>query len=424
MTVARGAGSAFGAFVYVDGDLCAERVPLASLAAQFGTPCFVYSRAALENAWREFDAAFAALPHLVCYAVKANANLGVLDIFARLGSGFDIVSGGELARVNAAGGDPRRVVFSGVGKTETEIETAIAADILCFNVESSSELSMIADVAKRLGRVAPISFRVNPHVDPRTHPYIATGLKQSKFGVDIGDAAALYRRAATLPSIAVIGIDIHIGSQITDLAPYREAVEKMLSLVDALAVDGISLAHVDVGGGLGIRYRDETPAPLGEYASMLLKLFRGRRETLLLEPGRRLVGDAGVLLTRVLYLKMGDAKNFAIVDAAMNDLVRPSLYDAWHAVDAVRPRAAEPRRWDIVGPVCESGDFLALDRTLSLCEGDLLAIRTTGAYAMTMSSNYNARPRAPEVIVDGADVHIVRRRERIDELFAPESRLP
>ena len=413
-----------GAFAYVNDELHAERVPLSSIAAQFGTPCFVYSRAALEGAWREFDAAFAALPHLVCYAVKANANLAVLDVFARLRSGFDIVSAGELARVVAAGGDPRKVVFSGVGKTEAEMETALAADILCFNVESAPELTLLAAVADRMGRIAPVSFRVNPDVDPGTHPYIATGLRESKFGIGIEEAPALYRHAATLPSIAVRGVDLHIGSQITELAPYRQAVEKMLSLVDALAASGIALTHIDVGGGLGIRYRDETPVPIAEYAAMLSALFRGRRETLLLEPGRRLTGDAGVLLTRVLYLKTGQTKNFAIVDAAMNDLIRPSLYNAWHAVDPVRPRSTEPRRWDIVGPVCESGDFLALDRSLALHEDDLLAIRSTGAYAMTMSSNYNARPRACELIVDSESVHVARRRERIDELFATESRLP
>jgi diaminopimelate decarboxylase len=417
-------GPSQGAFAYVNGELHAERVPLSSIAAQFGTPCFVYSRAALEGAWREFDAAFAALPHLVCYAVKANANLGVLDVFARLRSGFDIVSAGELARVVAAGGDPRHVVFSGVGKTAAEMETALAADILCFNVESAPELSLLAAVADRMGRVAPVSFRVNPDVDPGTHPYIATGLRESKFGIAIEEAPALYRHAATLPSIAVRGVDLHIGSQISELAPYRQAVEKMLSLVDALAAGGIALTHIDVGGGLGIRYRDETPVPVAEYATMLAELFRGRRETLLLEPGRRLTGDAGVLLTRVLYLKTGHTKSFAVVDAAMNDLIRPSLYNAWHAVDPVRPRATEPRRWDIVGPVCESGDFLALDRSLALHEDDLLAIRSTGAYAMTMSSNYNARPRACELIVDGESTHVARRRERIDELFATESRLP
>ena len=411
-------------FPFVDGELCAEGLPLGAIAQRFGTPCFVYSRAALEGAWRAFDSAFAGVPHLVCYAMKANSSLAILDLFARLGSGFDIVSGGELARVVAAGGDPAKVVFSGVGKTDAEMETALAAGILCFNVESASELAHLSAVAARMGKVAPVSFRVNPDVDPRTHPYISTGLKESKFGVAFADAPALYRHAATLPGIAVHGIDIHIGSQITELEPYREATRKILDLVDALGAAGIPLAHVDVGGGLGIRYRDERPVPLPDYAAMLTGLFRGRRERMVFEPGRRLVGDAGILLTRVLYLKDGTPKRFAIVDAAMNDLLRPSLYGAWHAVDAVRPRAGAPLAWDIVGPVCESGDFLALDRPLVLAEGDLLAVRAAGAYAMAMSSNYNARPRAAEVIVDGETMHLARRRERVDELFSAELRLP
>ena len=412
------------AFVHRDGELCAERVPLSEIAARFGTPCYVYSRAALESAWREFDAAFAAIPHLVCYAMKANPNLAVLDLFARLGSGFDIVSGGELARVLAAGGDPAKVVFSGVGKSEGEMAAALAAGILCFNVESASELTRLDAVAGRAGRIAPVSFRVNPDVDPMTHPYIATGLKESKFGIAFADAPGLYRHAATLPNIAVHGLDIHIGSQITELAPYREAAQKVLALVDHLAADGIPLAHIDLGGGLGIRYRDETPVPLADYAAMVIGLFQGRREKLLFEPGRRLVGDAGVLLTRVEYLKPGDPKSFAIVDAAMNDLLRPALYDAWHPVTTVRPHGGQEYRWDIVGPVCESGDFLARDRSLALVEGDLLAIGAAGAYGMAMSSNYNARPRACEVVVDDSSVHLVRRREHVDALFAAESLLP
>jgi len=412
------------AFAHRDGELCAERVPLSEIAARFGTPCYVYSRAALESAWREFDAAFVSVPHLVCYAMKANPNLAVLDLFARLGSGFDIVSGGELARVLAAGGDPAKVVFSGVGKTQTEMAAALGAGILCFNVESASELTRLDAVAERAGHVAPVSFRVNPDVDPLTHPYISTGLKESKFGIAFADAPALYRRAAALPNIAVHGLDIHIGSQITELAPYREAVEKVLELVDRLAADGIVLAHIDLGGGLGIRYRDETPVPLADYAAMIRGLFAGRREKLILEPGRHLVGDAGVLLTRVEYLKPGNPKSFAIVDAAMNDLLRPALYDAWHPVMAVRPRPGPEVRWDIVGPVCESGDFLARDRSLALAEGDLLAIGAAGAYGMAMSSNYNARPRACEVVVDDSTVHLVRRREHAHELFATESRLP
>ena len=326
------------AFVTRNGELHAEGVPLSHIADQHGTPCFVYSRAALESNFRAFDDALRGIPHLVCYAMKANSNLAVLNLFARMGGGFDIVSGGELARVIAAGGDPRRVVFSGVGKTADEIRAALSAGIHCFNVESESELLLLAATAAAAGARAPVSFRVNPDVDPRTHPYISTGLKESKFGVDFDSALPLYRRAARMPSIEIRGIDIHIGSQITELDPYREAAGKVLALVDLLAAEGIALAHVDLGGGLGIRYRDESPVALADYAAMLAALFRGRRETLILEPGRRLVGDAGVLLTRVTYLKRGGARDFAIVDAAMNDLLRPALYDAWHPVAAVRPR--------------------------------------------------------------------------------------
>jgi diaminopimelate decarboxylase len=411
-------------FVYAGGELHAEKVPLTALADRCGTPCYVYSRAAIEAAYRAFHEAFAGLRYLVCYAVKANGNLAVLDVLARLGSGFDIVSAGELARVQAAGGDVARTVFSGVGKTADEMAAALAADILCFNVESAAELELLAQVAARAGRRARVSFRVNPDVDPLTHPYISTGLKENKFGVPIGEAETLYRRAASLPSIAVTGIDMHIGSQITDLAPYRDAAVKVLALADTLARDGIHLEHVDLGGGLGVRYRDEQPVPLADYAHMLRTLMEARREKLILEPGRRLVADAGVLLTRVIYLKPGPARGFAIVDAAMNDLLRPSLYEAWHAIDAVRPRADPPARWDIVGPVCESADFLGHDRSLALAQGDLLVVRTAGAYGMAMSSNYNARPRACEVVVDGDAVHVVRERERIDDLFASESRLP
>ena len=412
------------AFVYKDGELHAENVPLSAIAAQYGTPCYVYSRASLVNAYREYDEAFAGVDHLVCYALKANSNLAILSLFARLGSGFDIVSGGELARVLAAGGDPRRIVFSGVGKREAEMREALDAGILCFNVESEEELERLDAVAAAAGKRAPISFRVNPDVDPKTHPYIATGLKHSKFGVAFDDARRLYRRAASMPHVAVHGIDMHIGSQITELEPYREAVAKVLDLVDALRGDGIALSHVDLGGGLGIRYRDEHPVRLSEYAEMVRDLFAGRPERLLFEPGRRLVGPAGVLLTKVEFLKPGDGRNFAIVDAAMNDLLRPSLYDAWHPVDAVRPRTGKVEEWDIVGPICESGDFLAHGRHLALASGDLLAIGVAGAYGFAMSSNYNSRPRACEVIVDDSRTHLVRRREDIADALRHESMLP
>jgi diaminopimelate decarboxylase len=412
------------AFARINGELWVERVALADIAARFGTPCFVYSRAALDEAWTEFDTAFAGVPHLVCYAMKANSNLAVLNVFARRGSGFDIVSGGELARVLAAGGDPAKVVFSGVGKTEVEMEAAIRAGILCFNVESATELETLNSVAGRVGKTAPVSFRVNPDVDPKTHPYISTGLKETKFGVAFAAARPLYARAVALPHIAVRGIDIHIGSQISDVAPLREAAIKVRELVEALGADGIALQHIDLGGGLGIRYEDEIPLPVADYAAMLREVFRGRSETLLLEPGRRLVGDAGVMLTRVTYIKTGPDRNFAIVDAAMNDLIRPVLYNAWHAVEPACLRDESTRRYQVVGPVCESADFLAHDRDLAIRDGDLLAVRAAGAYAFVMSSNYNSRPRACEVIVDGDHVHLARPRETVAELFARESTLP
>jgi diaminopimelate decarboxylase len=411
-------------FTRIDGELHVEHVPAAEIAARFGTPCFVYSRAALEGNYRAFDGAFSGLPHLTCYAMKANSNLAVLALFARLGSGFDIVSGGELARVLASGGDPAKVVFSGVGKTEQEMRTALEAGILCFNVESAPELARLESVARRLDRRAPVSFRVNPDVDAGTHPYISTGLKENKFGVDIAAAPALYRQAAAMPAIEVVGVDMHIGSQIVEASPYEAAIARVLALVDDLAAQGIALAHVDLGGGLGIRYRDESPLAISDYARTVGRLFAGRRERLLFEPGRRLVGDAGILLTRVEYLKTGGARDFAIVDAAMNDLIRPALYDAWHPVEPVRARAGPARMWQVVGPVCESADFLARDRELALEPGDLLSIGAAGAYAMAMSSNYNSRPRAAEVLVDGARAHLVRNRERIEALFADESVLP
>jgi diaminopimelate decarboxylase len=405
-----------------DGALRVEGVSLPDIATRYGTPCFVYSRAALEAAFREFDQSFAGVPHLICYALKANSNLAVLDVFGRMGSGFDVVSGGELARVVAAGGDPGKVVFSGVGKTEDELRQGLELGIRCFNVESASELERLSRLAGSLGKIAPVSVRVNPDVDPRTHPHISTGLKETKFGVPFEDALPVYLRATSLPGIHVCGIGMHIGSQITELEPLREAATKLLALVDRLAGAGIRLEHIDLGGGLGIRYRDETPVALRDYAAMIGVLFRGRPESLLLEPGRRLTGNAGLLLTQVSYLKPGAERNFAIVDAAMNDLLRPALYDAWHEVQPVRRSGEPPRLWQIVGPVCESADFLALDRELALAEGDLIAVLSAGAYGMSMSSNYNSRPRAAEVLVDGDTAYLVRERETIAELFAHESR--
>ena len=412
------------AFDYRGGVFAAEGVSLADVAGRYGTPCFVYSRAALEGAFRQFDAAFGEAPHLVCYAVKANPNLALLNLLARLGSGFDIVSGGELARVIAAGGDPGKIVFSGVGKTIAEMHRGLELGIHCFNVESTSELDHLDAVAGQAGKRAPVSIRVNPEVDPGTHPYISTGLKETKFGVALDDALALYRRAAGLANVEVRGIDMHIGSQIEGLDPHLEAAAKMLALVDRLSAEGIRLEHIDFGGGIGIRYRDEETVDPNQYALAVRRLLGSRPLKLLFEPGRFLVGNAGVLLTRVSYLKPGPSRNFAIVDAAMNDLLRPALYDAWHEVRPVVPRTLAEQLWQVVGPVCESADFLARDRMLALVEGDLLAILSAGAYAMAMSSNYNSRARAAEVIVDGEKVHLVRPRETIEELFAHESLMP
>ena len=411
-------------FSYSNGELHAEEVPLSRIGAQFGTPCYVYSRAALTRAWRDFDSAFAGRDHLLCYAVKANPSLGVLDVFARLGSGFDIVSGGELARVIAAGGDPRKVVFSGVGKTAAEMRQALQAGILCFNVESAPELELLSRVAGEMGMTAPVSLRVNPDVDAKTHPYIATGLKENKFGVAWTDALSIYRRARELPHLRIDGIDCHIGSQLTEVAPFIAALERVLTLVDALAGDGITIHHLDLGGGLGIRYQDETPPAVIEYAQALLKALGNRPQRLLFEPGRLLTGNAGVLLSTVLYLKPGQDKNFAIVDAAMNDLMRPALYEAWHDVLPLRQTPAGGTAYDIVGPVCESGDFLARDRQLSVNPGDLIAIASAGAYGMSMSSNYNTRPRAAEIMVDGGRMHVIRDRETVAMLITNEHRLP
>ena len=406
------------------GVLHVEDVPLNILAEQFGTPCYLYSRAMLEHAYRAYDQALAAHPHQVCYAVKANSSLAILNLFARLGAGFDIVSGGELARVLAAGGDPAKVVFSGVGKTSAEMRAALQAGIHCFNVESESELARLNRVAGELGQTAAISLRVNPNVDAKTHPYISTGLKDNKFGIAHDQALRVYREAAQMPNLRVVGIDCHIGSQLIELAPFGEALDRVLELVASLQAAGIKLQHIDVGGGVGIRYRDETPPALDDYARILLDRMRGRPEKLIVEPGRSLVGNAGWLLTRVEYLKHGENKDFAIVDAAMNDLMRPALYDAWHDILPVQDRHAEARSYAIVGPVCESGDFLGHDRSLALAENDLLVICSTGAYGMSMSSNYNTRPRAAEVMLDGAQVHLIHARERVEDLLAQETLLP
>jgi diaminopimelate decarboxylase len=411
----------------VDGQLHLESVPLAEIARTYGTPCYVYSRCALENAYRSYLDALAGRDALICYAVKANSNLAILNLFARLGAGFDIVSGGELARVLASGGDLGKVVFSGVGKTRAEMREALAAGIYCFNVESASELEHLNGVAVELARRAPIALRVNPDVDPKTHPYIATGLKSSKFGVAIGDALALYRRAHELPGIAIRGLACHIGSQLLDPAPIAEAAAKIVELADALGRDGIALEHLDLGGGKGIQYRADEPVPqTADYLAPLLAALAGRGERLLFEPGRSLVGEAGLLLTRVETVKSGGEKNFAVVDAAMNDLARPALYDAWHDIVAVAaPADGETASiYDIVGPVCESGDFLGHGRRLSLAEGQLLAVLGAGAYGMAMSSNYNSRPRAAEILVSGAHADLIRRRETVEQLFALESSLP
>lgn len=404
----------------INGRLHLEDVALDALAERFGTPLYVYSRQALEMAYQNYARAFADTPHLICYAVKANSSLAILNLFARLGAGFDIVSGGELARVLAAGGDPGKVVFSGVGKTADEMRAALDADILCFNVESVSELHRLDRVAGEAGKVAPVSFRVNPDVDPKTHPYISTGLKENKFGVPISDAPALYRLAASLPNLEITGIDCHIGSQLTDLSPLADAAERVLALVDTLAAEGIVLHHIDLGGGVGIRYRDETPPDLAAYGRELATRFASRPEKLLLEPGRSLVGNAGLLLTRVEYLKPGEGKNFAIVDAAMNDLMRPALYEAYHDIVAVNQREAPARRYDIVGPICETGDFLGFARDLAIEEGDLLALLSAGAYGMSMASNYNSRPRAAEILVDKNEIYIIRDRETQDAMMAGE----
>jgi diaminopimelate decarboxylase len=412
------------AFNYRDGELFAEGVALSAIAERFGTPTYVYSRAHIEAQYRAYADALSGMPHLVCYAVKANSNLGVLNVLARLGAGFDIVSRGELERVLAAGGQADKIVFSGVGKTRDDMRRALEVGVHCFNVESTDELERLQVVAAEMGVRAPVSLRVNPDVDAGTHPYISTGLKENKFGIAIADAEDVYIRAAQLPNLDVIGVDCHIGSQLTTLSPFVDALDRLLDLVDRLGDCGILLKHIDLGGGLGVRYRDEEPPLAGEYIKAVRDRLDGRDLALMFEPGRFIVANAGVLLTRVEYLKHTEHKDFAIVDAAMNDLIRPALYQAWMDVTAVRPRDNTKRTYDIVGPICETGDFLAKERELALAEGDLLAVHSAGAYGFVMSSNYNTRGRTAEVLVDGEQAFEVRRRETVTELFAGESLLP
>lgn len=412
-------------FDYRDGLLHAEQVPLDEIARRFGTPCYVYSSAAIAAAYREYADALRGCDALVCYSVKANSNLAILALLAKLGAGFDIVSGGELARVIAAGGDPRRTLFSGVGKRDDEIAFALTSAIACLNVESEGELERVAAVARRLGRRAPVALRVNPDIDARTHPYISTGLRENKFGVPHADAERLYARAAAMAELEVVGIGCHVGSLLADPAPYVAAVERLVALVDRLERAGIRLRHIDVGGGIGIRYRDEPQQPIGSFVAGALRVLGERKLKVVCDPGRSLVGNAGLLLARIEHVKLGASKNFVIVDAAMNDLIRPALYGAWHEVRAVRqPESASAGAvYDVVGPVCESGDFLAKDRRLAPREGGLLALMSAGAYGMTMSSNYNSRPRPAEVLVSGGEAHLVRSRETVEQLFALE-RIP
>ena len=411
-------------FEYRNNQLFAEEVNLSEIAREHGTPAYVYSKATFERHWMAFDNAFGAHPHLICYAVKANSNLAVLNVLANLGSGFDIVSIGELERVLKAGGEAAKIVFSGVGKKPDEIRRALEVGIRCFNVESESELQVINDIASDMGKVAPISIRVNPNVDAKTHPYISTGLKENKFGIAHENALGVYQQAQAMQNIAVHGIDCHIGSQLTEIEPFVDALKRVLELVDQLHEMGIELKHIDLGGGLGIRYQNETPPLPAEQIQALLAGLGDRGVEILIEPGRAIAANAGVLLTEVLYLKHSEVKNFAIIDAAMNDLMRPALYSAWQEIVALQPREGEEKDYDLVGPVCETGDFLGKDRKLNLQAGDLLAVKSAGAYGFTMSSNYNSRPRAAEIMVDGDKTHVIRQRETLDQLLQGESILP
>jgi len=411
-------------FEYRNNQLFAEDVNLSDIARQHGTPAYVYSRATFERHWRAFDKAFGAKRHLICYAVKANSNIAILNVLARLGSGFDIVSIGELERVLKSGGKAANVVFSGVGKKPNEIRRALEVGIRCFNVESQAELLVINEIAAEMAKVAPISLRVNPNVDAQTHPYISTGLKENKFGIAHDQALQVYQQAGSLSNIVVHGIDCHIGSQLTQITPFVDALKRVLELVDKLKEHGIELQHLDLGGGLGIRYRDEMPPAPAEQIAALLAELGDRDVEILIEPGRAIAGNAGVLLTEVLYLKHTDEKNFAIIDAAMNDLMRPALYGAWQEIVALEPKSGDMKIYDLVGPVCETGDFLGKDRQLNLAAGDYLAVKSAGAYGFTMSSNYNTRPRAVEVMVDGESAHVIRQRENLEQMLEGESILP
>lgn len=409
----------------VASELHCENITASYIARRFGTPAYVYSRAALTANFLAYQQALAGIDHQICYAVKANSNIAVLNILARLGAGFDIVSGGELERVLAAGGDATKVVFSGVAKTRAEMQRALEVGIGCFNVESAAELDRLNEVAAGIGKIAPISLRVNPDVDANTHPYISTGLKQNKFGIAIEDAAGLYRKAAGLKNLKIIGVDCHIGSQLTQIAPFLDALDRVLALVDELAAANIHIEHLDLGGGLGVRYRDETPPTPADYIGAVLKRLGNRKLKLAFEPGRSIVANAGILLTQVEYLKSTAEKEFAIVDAAMNDLLRPALYSAWMRIEAALPRKdVATKHYDIVGPVCETGDFLGKDRELALAEGDLLAVFGAGAYGFSMSSNYNTRGRACELMVDGSDVYVIRARETVADQLRGESLVP
>lgn len=412
-------------FPYRSNQLFAEDVAVSDIAEQFGTPCYVYSRGALEAAFTQYTTALEGAPHLICYAVKANSNLAVLSVLAKLGAGFDIVSKGELERVIAAGGDPEKIVFSGVGKKPDEMARALELEILCFNLESADELEVLSQVAAELGKTACISVRVNPDVDAKTHPYISTGLRENKFGIAVDRAVAVYQRAAELPHIEVVGLDCHIGSQLTEMTPFIDALHRLLALVDTLAEQGIVIHHLDLGGGLGVRYQDEQPPTIGEYISAIRAELGSRDLQLLFEPGRSITANAGLLLTRVDYLKSTEDHNFALVDAAMNDMLRPALYQAWLEIAPARQyEGRASANWDIVGPVCETADFLGKNRELALEAGDLLAVKGAGAYGFTMSSNYNSRPRAAEVMVDGAKAHLVRERETIADIMRGENTLP